>query len=354
MTTPSSSAERHSHPSVVVASAGKLERLWRAVEALEAECTRTGAQLVIARSASRDEERVVRQRLPHATVVWAPPGVGIPRLRGLGLAAATGDPVAITEDHLLASVRWLDRLFAPVRAGFDIVGGGMQNRVGSNAVAWAAYLRLRLLQLRAPGHQRAGPAPHHGQHGVSAARRAAHRRVVQRRGLGERGARPPRRRGTYTDLRSRGADHSRPLVSVRRIPQEPVRAWLGLRAGTVDRKPQGVASPPHRHDPGPTADPPFPHRQGGVRRGSGGISSCPSADCCVFIRMGRWRGLWVPARADSAGRGTRTGDRRLIGRPPAVERGPKAHGLQPDPCRARGEQGATTPSPSLHSLREAE
>jgi len=83
---------------------------------------------------------VVRQRLPHATVVWAPPGVGIPRLRGLGLAAATGDPVAITEDHLLASVRWLDRLFAPVRAGFDIVGGGMQNRVGSNAVAWAAYL----------------------------------------------------------------------------------------------------------------------------------------------------------------------------------------------------------------------
>ncbi|MBK6458503.1 MAG: glycosyltransferase family 2 protein [Gemmatimonadetes bacterium] len=134
MTTPSSSAERHSHPSVVVASAGKLERLWRAVEALEAECTRTGAQLVIARSASRDEERVVRQRLRHATVVWAPPGVGIPRLRGLGLAAATGDPVAITEDHLLASVRWLDRLFAPVRAGFDIVGGGCRTAWG--AMPW--------------------------------------------------------------------------------------------------------------------------------------------------------------------------------------------------------------------------
>lgn len=127
-------------PSVVVASAGPLERLWRAVAALEPELSRTGAQLVIARSAPADEERVVRERLPQATVVWAQPGAGIPRLRGLGLAAALGDPVAITEDHLVAGERWLQQLFAPLGSGVDIVGGGMQNRAGSGAVAWAAYL----------------------------------------------------------------------------------------------------------------------------------------------------------------------------------------------------------------------
>lgn len=127
-------------PSVVIASAGGLARLWRAVAALEPELARTGAQLVIARSAAAEEERLVRERLPAATVVWAPPGAGIPRLRGMGLAAATGDPVAITEDHLVAGDRWLERLFAPLQLGVDIVGGGMQNRVGSGAVAWAAYL----------------------------------------------------------------------------------------------------------------------------------------------------------------------------------------------------------------------
>ena len=127
-------------PSVVIASAGGLARLWRAVAALESELERTGAQLVIARSAPEAEERVVRDRLPGATVVWAPTGAGIPRLRGLGLAAATGDPVAITEDHLVAGDHWLERLFAPLQTGIDIVGGGMQNRKGSGAVAWAAYL----------------------------------------------------------------------------------------------------------------------------------------------------------------------------------------------------------------------
>ncbi|HEX4935905.1 MAG TPA: glycosyltransferase family 2 protein [Gemmatimonadaceae bacterium] len=129
-----------SRPSVVIASAGGLPRLWRAVDALRPELERTDAQLVIARSAPAAEEPVVRQRLPQATVVWAPPGAGIPRLRGLGLAASTGDPVAITEDHLVAGPQWLERLFAPLRLGVDIVGGGMQNRVGSGAVAWGAYL----------------------------------------------------------------------------------------------------------------------------------------------------------------------------------------------------------------------
>lgn len=72
--------------------------------------------------------------------MWTAPGAGIPRLRGLGLAAATGDPVAITEDHLVAGDGWLEQLFGRVAEGVDIVGGGMQNRVGSNAISWAAYL----------------------------------------------------------------------------------------------------------------------------------------------------------------------------------------------------------------------
>lgn len=134
------SVDPAARPSVVIASAGRLDLLWRAVEALEPERKRTGAQLVIARSAPLAQEALVRERLGDATIVWSPPGAGIPRLRGMGLAAATGDPVAITEDHLVAGDGWLEHLFKHARNGVDIVGGGMQNRVGSNAVSWAAYL----------------------------------------------------------------------------------------------------------------------------------------------------------------------------------------------------------------------
>ncbi len=135
-----SEAVAAARPSVVIASAGRLDLLWRAVAALEPERARTGAQLVIARSAPLEQEAQVRERLRDATIVWTAPGAGIPRLRGLGLAAATGDPVAITEDHLVAGEGWLEQLFGRVSEGIDIVGGGMQNRVGSNAISWAAYL----------------------------------------------------------------------------------------------------------------------------------------------------------------------------------------------------------------------
>jgi len=78
-------------------------------------------------------------RFPGVSVVAGPPNAPIPVLRGLGLAAAKGDPVALTEDHLIPAHDWLERLFAGFRPGIVCVGGGMANTATGRATDWAAY-----------------------------------------------------------------------------------------------------------------------------------------------------------------------------------------------------------------------
>lgn len=107
---------------------------------LEAECTDLGAELVIARAGDPAEIAVLRRRLPGAVIVEATPRSGIPRLRGLGLAAAHGDPILLTEDHCVAGPGWIRSLMAEIRRGAGVVGGGMANAPTSGVMAWAAYL----------------------------------------------------------------------------------------------------------------------------------------------------------------------------------------------------------------------
>jgi hypothetical protein len=127
-------------PSVVIASCRHLDLLWRVVASLEAECAELGAELVIARAGTPEECAIIRRRLPRAVVVEAAPGCGIPRLRGLGLQAAHGDPVLLTEDHCVAGPGWIRTLREGIAGGADAVGGGMANAPTSGAVSWAAYL----------------------------------------------------------------------------------------------------------------------------------------------------------------------------------------------------------------------
>jgi hypothetical protein len=127
-------------PSVVIASCRDRALLWRAVDAVQAQVDAHGGELVIVRAGDAAEIAAVRAHCPSARVVPAPSDAGIPRLRGLGLAAAVGDPVAMTEDHCVPAPDWLDRLLVHTGRGLHVVGGGMANRPGSGPVAWGAYL----------------------------------------------------------------------------------------------------------------------------------------------------------------------------------------------------------------------
>ena len=125
--------------SVVVASCRTPALLDACLESLRGQCDQMGAQLIVARAASAGDVSALAKLYPGVEFIEAPGGASIPELRGLGMAHAAGDIVALTEDHCVADEHWLETIAQQARDGAQVIGGGMGNAQRSRAIDWAAY-----------------------------------------------------------------------------------------------------------------------------------------------------------------------------------------------------------------------
>lgn len=126
--------------SVVVASFREAALLEACLASLRPQCAARDAELIVARACNPQELDEWQRRYAATRFVHCPEGAGIPRLRATGMSAATGDIVALTEDHCVAAPDWLERLLAAQgRSDTDVVGGSMDNARRDRSVDWAAY-----------------------------------------------------------------------------------------------------------------------------------------------------------------------------------------------------------------------
>ena len=125
--------------SVVVASNRSAALLGACLNSLVPQCARLGAELVVARSGEPLDVAGLSRGYTGLKVVAMEADATIPQLRGAGMAMATGDIVALTEDNCVADPHWIDMLVGGAREGVDVVGGGMDNAQRERAVDWAAY-----------------------------------------------------------------------------------------------------------------------------------------------------------------------------------------------------------------------
>lgn len=124
---------------VVLASMRARPIVEAALATLVPQCRRTGARLVVARRAMEADEAWLAQAAPGCLVVPCPPGDDVPRIRGRGLAAASGDWVALTEDNCIADPAWLDRLADHFGSGAAVIAGTMGNVATERAIDVGAY-----------------------------------------------------------------------------------------------------------------------------------------------------------------------------------------------------------------------
>lgn len=125
--------------SVAVASNRRLALLDDCLGSLLGQCEAMKAELIVARAGQPDEVTGLSSRYPTVRFVAAPVDATIPELRALAMSRATGDIVALTEDHCVADEHWVESLARSASGGADVVGGGMENARRSRAVDWAAY-----------------------------------------------------------------------------------------------------------------------------------------------------------------------------------------------------------------------
>ncbi len=125
--------------SVVVASNRDKALLQACLGSLLGQCQRLKAELLVARAGTPAEASALGKTYPSVRFVAAPADASIPQLRAIGMAQASGDVVALTEDHCIADENWVETLTQSANSDADVVGGGMDNARRSRLVDWAAY-----------------------------------------------------------------------------------------------------------------------------------------------------------------------------------------------------------------------
>ena len=125
--------------SVVVASNRDKALLQACLGSLLGQCQRLNAELLVARAGVPADVAAIAKTYPSVRFVTAPADASIPQLRAMGMAQASGDVVALTEDHCIADANWVEALTLSANSDADVVGGGMDNARRSRAVDWAAY-----------------------------------------------------------------------------------------------------------------------------------------------------------------------------------------------------------------------
>jgi hypothetical protein len=101
--------------SIVVLSVGSSADLEHAIEVMTPSIRRYGAQLIVAREDDGAAEPSLLREHPMASLVRAPKGATRAQLCDVGMAAATGDIVALRDDCAVRDVRWIESLAGAVR-----------------------------------------------------------------------------------------------------------------------------------------------------------------------------------------------------------------------------------------------
>ncbi|HXI19843.1 MAG TPA: hypothetical protein VNH46_02080, partial [Gemmatimonadales bacterium] len=98
----------------------------------------------------------VAEAFPAVRVLAAPAGTTIPQMRAMAFEVATGENVAVIEDHVRVPRGWARAMLAAQARGEEVVGGAVENAATEKLVDWAAFL-CEYSQLIPP--LPAGPVP---------------------------------------------------------------------------------------------------------------------------------------------------------------------------------------------------
>ena len=125
--------------SVVVPAVNTLDDLTGCLTALEAQ-TDVQLEILVVDRLGDDVRAELARRFPGARIIPVPPGTTIPRMRELAFDAATGDAVAVIEDHVIVPPGWARALLDARRETGAVIGGSIDNAARSSVVDWAAFL----------------------------------------------------------------------------------------------------------------------------------------------------------------------------------------------------------------------
>ncbi len=126
--------------SVVVISVTGLPVIDGCLKALENQQSGFDYEVITVISNQHAAAKQIRKDFPRVKVIEYPERKGIPELRALGTAHATGEFVAFTEDRCVADGNWLSEILKAHQSGFNVIGGAIEPDGLRRFIEWAVFL----------------------------------------------------------------------------------------------------------------------------------------------------------------------------------------------------------------------
>lgn len=126
--------------SVVIVSLLGLPVLGDCLLALESQRGEFDTEIILVTPNLNGASEQIKKDFPRVKLLEPAERLGIPQLRALGLAEATGDIIAITEDCCIAPENWFEEIIKAHESGYDVVGGAIENGSTDRVINWAAYI----------------------------------------------------------------------------------------------------------------------------------------------------------------------------------------------------------------------
>ena len=126
--------------SIIIASVNGLPFIAECLASLENQRGEIEAEIVVVDCTDEKTRMHIASNFPSVRLIELEGRPGIPEMRAIGMRAASGDYLVITEDHCIAPRNWLEEISRAHNAGYAVVGGGVENGSCSRLVDWAVFL----------------------------------------------------------------------------------------------------------------------------------------------------------------------------------------------------------------------
>ena len=126
--------------SVVIASVNGLPTIAECLAALENQIGGVPSEVIVVDCCKDGTADYIKSNFPKVKLIPLSERLGIPEMRLMGMSRATGDYIAITEDHCIAPENWFQEIMKAHELGHQAVGGAVENVCVDRIMDWAVYL----------------------------------------------------------------------------------------------------------------------------------------------------------------------------------------------------------------------
>lgn len=125
--------------SIVIAAWNSPAALDKCLRSLQGQGQASDAEVIVASNYSDLDIEAVARRFPHVSYLTLPKDCTVPELRTAGIGQASGEVVALLEDHCLLHKDWYEKMKSAQQSSYAAVGGAVDNASCDQVLDWAVY-----------------------------------------------------------------------------------------------------------------------------------------------------------------------------------------------------------------------